>query len=136
EGGRLGLASFRNEVSGHAYVTAAQPSREFRLSVDGVVITGMTGGWMLVSDQVRQLGPGQWQLDLKLRREGIEMEKHYVAYADTPIIREWLTIASVCRKAVKIEAPCFLTANLLSAEPGTKTRIRFSWIKSSRGLAL
>jgi hypothetical protein len=116
EAGRLGLASFRNEASGHECIAATQPSPEFRLSVDGAIITGMTGGWTLVSNQVRQLSPGQWQLDLKLRREAIEVEKHYVAYADTPIIREWLTITNVGGKAVKIEDPYFLAANLLTTE--------------------
>ena len=116
EGGQLGLVSFRNEVSGHEYVTATQPSPEIRLSVDGTVITGRTGGWTLISNRVRQLGPGQWQLDLKLQRETIEVEKHYLAYTDTPIIREWLTITNVGGRALKVEAPCFLAANLLSSE--------------------
>ncbi len=116
EAGRLVLASFRNEVSGREYVSAAQPSPEIRFTVDGAIITGTTGGWTLVGDQVRPLGPGQWQLDLKLRREAIEVVKHYVAYAGTPIIREWVTITNAGRKAVKISAPCFLAANLQAGE--------------------
>jgi hypothetical protein len=116
EAGRLTLASFRNAASGREYVTAAQPSPEFRLSVDGAVVTGTTGGWILVNDRIQPLGPGQWQLDLKLQRDAIQVEKHYVAYANTPVIREWVTITNVGGKAVKIEEPCFLAANLLAEE--------------------
>jgi hypothetical protein len=116
EAGRLTLASFRNAASGREYVTAAQPSPEFRLSVDGAVVTGTTGGWILVNDRIQPLGPGQWQLDLKLRCDAIQVEKHYVAYADTPVIREWVTITNVGGKAVKIEEPCFLATNLLAEE--------------------
>ena len=116
EAGRLTLASSRNAASGREYVTAAQPSPEFRLSVDGAVVTGTTGGWILVNDRIQPLGPGQWQLDLKLRCDAIQVEKHYVAYADTPVIREWVTITNVGGKAVKIEEPCFLATNLLAEE--------------------
>jgi hypothetical protein len=116
DAGRLSLASFRNEASDREYVTAGQASPEFRFTADGVVVTGATGGWTLVGDQLRQLVPGEWQLDLKLRREAIEVEKHYVAYAGTPVIREWVTIANLGGQAVKIEEPCFLAANLLADE--------------------
>jgi hypothetical protein len=88
EEGRLTLASFQNKISAREYVVATQPSPEFRLSVDGAVITGATGGWTLVGDRVREIGPGQWQLDLKVHRESLEVEKHYVAYAESPIIRD------------------------------------------------
>lgn len=116
EAGRFTLASFRNLASGREYVAATQPSPEFRFSADGAIIAGTSGGWTLLNEQTRQLGPGQWQLDLKLQRESLVVEKHYVAYAGTPIIREWVTITNAGAKAVGIGEPSFLAANLLADE--------------------
>jgi len=114
--GCFGLVSFRHAGSGREYVTSGAPSREFQFTVDGAVVSGSSRGWTLVGEQMRPLAPGQWQLDLRLRREAIEVEKHYVAYEHTPIIREWVTIANRAGHAVRIEEPCFLTANLLADE--------------------
>lgn len=116
EAGRLELASFRNLVSGREYVSAAQPSPEVRLRVDGSPISGTSGGWNLIGDQRSAPAAGQWQLDLTVRRESLELVKHYVIYAGTPVIREWVTIRNVGAKPVRIEDPCFLAANLLATE--------------------
>src|SRR5437868_13932378 len=86
--GTVLLASFTQIASGRQYVNGRQKSPEVRLSVDDVVISGLDPGWTVVADDIRKLPRGEWQLDLKIRRGAVELEKHYVAYAGTPVIRE------------------------------------------------
>jgi hypothetical protein len=114
--GKFSLVSFRNLRSGREYVSPSQISPEVQVSVDGKTITGADGGWTLAGADIREVTPGQAQLDVKIRRESIELTKHYLAYQGTPIIREWVTIANVGSESVKIEEPHFLSCNLLPEE--------------------
>jgi hypothetical protein len=111
--GQLVLSSFRNEVSGREYVAPTQASPEFRVVVDGTAVSGATGGWSLAGDRVAETEPGVWQLDLKVLRGPLEVEKHYVAYAGTPVIREWVTFANRGSAGFTLSQPCFLAANLM-----------------------
>ncbi len=118
EGGRLLLVSFRHPASGREYASAAQVSPEFRFTMDGATVSGADAGWTLVEDNVHRLAQGEWQLDLALRRGSIGITKHYVVYPDTPIIREWVTIANEGAKSVRIQEPHFLACNLNAGKAG------------------
>ena len=116
EDGKFSLVSFRNLRSGREYVSPSQISPEVRVSVDGKTITGADGGWTLATADIREVTCGQAQLDVKIRRESIELTKHYLAYSGTPIIRKWVALVNAGGGPVKIEEPHFLACNLLPEE--------------------
>jgi hypothetical protein len=123
--GRLGLASFRNGISGREYIVPGRESPEFRFEAAGNIVTGASGGWTLAGEHLSQGQPGEWRLDLDLRRGQLQVVRHYVAYAGAGVIREWITIGNRGSVPVLVRDPFSLAVNL---QPGPEANLDFSYL--------
>ncbi|HIJ72997.1 MAG TPA: hypothetical protein HPP83_02740 [Candidatus Hydrogenedentes bacterium] len=127
ENGRFLLRSFLNKNAGLEMVPPGTVGEEFSLAAgrDKVRISGRTGGWSLVKSDQMKLSHGELQLDITLRRDSLQVTKHYVVYPKTSIIREWLTFENVGDEPIEVVEPSFLD---LLARPGEPASLDLHWI--------
>ena len=72
--------------------------------------------WSFVRDRIQRLGNGELQLDIELSSPWIEAVKHWVAYADTGLIRQWITLRNRSARSVRLKNVFFLNTRVLGAE--------------------
>jgi hypothetical protein len=123
--GRFFTTSLKNKISGRNLVPAGTTSDELRLVVDGQEVSGKAGGWKLVEARDHVLAQGEIQLDVTLRRGGLEATKTYVVYPGSSIIREWVNFKNVGTAPLTISDPRFLN---LTAKIGASDSVDFDWM--------
>jgi hypothetical protein len=107
--GAYSLTSLRNKVSGREYVTGGSPSEEFRITVNGDVYTGSKGGWRWKSGDAKVLAQGEILLAVSLENTLLRVEKSYVIYPGSSIIRQWTHYENAGSRAIKVDDPYFLS---------------------------
>jgi hypothetical protein len=127
EDGRLLLKSLKNKSTGRELVPAGAVSDEFflRLGESAEPVSSATGPWQLVRAVQRQLSQGQRQLDVTVRRNSLEVTKSYVVYPGSSVIRQWVTLANVGQKPLRVVEPSFLR---VTARPGEPSALDFHWM--------
>lgn len=108
-GGNFSLTKLQNRLDGRDLVTSAKPSEEFRVTVDGTVYTGVSGRWVLKSSEATVLPQGEIRLVVQLDNELLQVEKTYVVYPHTSIIRQWMRFQNLSPHAIKVSDPYFLS---------------------------
>jgi hypothetical protein len=88
-------------------------------------VTSADEGWKLVGSKETTHKQGEWQLDITLERNGIQVTKSYVVYPDSSIIREWVAFKNVGSEPVQIVEPSFLD---FTAKPGDLSSVDFHWM--------
>ncbi len=89
---------------------------KIRLTADGVDANSPAWKWTFVRDRTERLGDGVLQLDIELSSPSIEAVKHWVAYADTGLVREWITLQNRSTKNVRLTNVFFLNSRVLGKE--------------------
>lgn len=107
--GNYSLSSFQNKLSRRQYVTGSRPSDEFRVTVNGEVYTGTSGGWRWKGGEAKVLAQGEIQWTVRLENDLLRVEKTYVVYPGTSIIRQWTRYENVGSHAIKVGNPSFLS---------------------------
>jgi hypothetical protein len=116
DNGRLVLNSFRNKSSGREYRDSGSPPSELRFEADGQGVDFPSWRWTFVRDNVQRLPGGEVELDVTLKGGPLEVTRHWVAYAQTGIIRSWTDIRNVSQKPVNIRNVFFLNTRVLGAD--------------------
>ena len=80
------------------------------------------------------LPQGELQLDIRLRGGPVEITKHWVVYAGTGIIREWLTIDNVSDKEVKLKNLFFLNTRILGGVTTEKMDMELAYMTGGGNL--
>jgi hypothetical protein len=107
--GNYSLSSFQNKLSRRQYVTGSLPSDEFRVTVDGKVYTGASGGWQWKGSEAKVLAQGEIAWTVQLQNDVLRVEKTYVVYPGTSIIRQWTRYENVGSRVIKLGNPSFLS---------------------------
>jgi hypothetical protein len=130
EDGKLLLTSLRDKTTGRELIAPEASFEEFFFQAgnDRQPLSGASGGWKLVHDDVRQLGRGELQLDLMLQRDSLVVVKSYVVYPESSIVREWLTIKNAGTSPVLISSPGFLCETLRIGDP---EQLDFHWMSGA-----
>jgi Melibiase len=110
--GNFRLVKLKNVVSGRELVSTAQQSEEFRVGVDNLVYTGTSSQWVLKGSNVNVLPQGEVQLVIRLANEVLLIEKHYVVYPHTSIIRQWIGIENVSSRPITVSDPYFFSGRI------------------------
>ena len=69
-----------NKLSRRQYLSAANPSEEFRVVVNGTAYTGTSGGWLWKGGEASVLSQGEIQLVVTLQNDLLKVQKTYVVY--------------------------------------------------------
>ena len=107
-GGKFSMIKLQNRLNGHDFVSSSSLSEEFRITLDGVARTGASGNWRFNSSETTILQQGEVQLVVRLEDSLINVEKTYVVYPDTGIIRQWVKFQNVSSHPIKVSDPYFL----------------------------
>ena len=124
EDGKLLLKQFKDKVSGQE-LAADGSELAFALGTPENRITGASGGWTLVDAEATKGAQGELQLQLRLKRDGIEAAKNYVVYPGSSIIREWTTFRNVGAAEINLINPGFLNMNIRTGNPAA---LDFHWM--------
>jgi len=108
-GGVYSMLSLQNKLSRRQYVADASRPEEFRITVESTPLTGATGGWVLKGWEATLLSQGEIQLVVKLENNRLRVEKTYVVYPDTSIIRHWVLYQNASSQPMKVSNPYFLS---------------------------
>jgi len=111
-GGNFSLAKLQNRMNGREFVSSANHSEEFRITVDGAARTGTSGHWQLKNSETTILQQGEIQLVVRLEDGLLQVEKTYVAYPHTGIIRQWAKFQNVSSRSITVSDPYFLAERI------------------------
>jgi hypothetical protein len=123
--GRFFTSSLKNKFSGRNLAPDGAMWEELRLVVDEQEVSGTGGAWKLVEARDHVLAQGEIQLDVTLRKGGLQATKTYVVYSASSIIREWANFKNVGSAALTISDPRFLN---LTAKVGAADSVDFNWM--------
>jgi len=114
--GNFSLTTLKNRQNGRAFVSRSDGSDEFRVTIDGAVYSGTAGRWLLESSDATLLSQGEIQLVVRLKNDVVRVEKTYVVYPHTSIIRQWVTFTNLSTRSFKLSDPYFLSVRIQVAE--------------------
>jgi len=112
------VLSWQNKASRRQYIPEAVGSEEFRITVDGTAYTGASGGWLLKGSETQVLAQGECQLVVRLGNGLLAVEKTYLLYPGTSIIRQWTTYQNASSRSVKALNPYLLAQRVRMEERG------------------
>ncbi|MEN6535752.1 MAG: hypothetical protein ABFD89_18960 [Bryobacteraceae bacterium] len=124
DNGRFYTGKWTDLKSGRELLTGIR-GEEFAAVIDGAQISGLSGGWTLVSARDVKQSDGSQQLDVILQRGGLEVMKSFVVYPSSSIIREWATFRNLGSQRLQIDEPRFLT---IATTLGQFDKIDFHWM--------
>jgi hypothetical protein len=114
--GRLVLTSLRNKINNREYRDSGAAPAEIRFTADGQDVASPAWTWRFARDHTQRLTNGELQLDIELSSASLAVIKHWVAYPDTGLIREWMSVQNRSRKNVRLQHVFFLNTRILGAE--------------------
>jgi hypothetical protein len=123
-GGSFHLTRLQNRLNGREFVSSSKPSEEFRVMVDGAVYTGASGRWVLKSSETTVLPQGEIQLVVRLENDLLQVEKTYVVYPHTSIIRQWTRFRNLSSHLIKVSDPYFLS-DRIQVDEGKKLALDY-----------
>ena len=117
------LRSFQNRLTHREYIREGTTSDEFRVTANGIATSGASGEWAWVSGSAKVQGQGQGEIEaiVHLRGKLLEVEKHYLIYPGTSIIRQWVVFKSRSDGAVTLSNPYMLDQRLAGNAATTQT---------------
>ena len=119
--GVFALTGFENKLGHRQYVSEATRGEEFRVVVDGKEYTGLSGGWRLVGRDTSVLSQGEIQLVVCLENDLLRVEKTYVVYPSTSIIRQRVKFQNRSSSPITVSNPYFLADRLRAGEAARLT---------------
>ena len=106
------LISFENKLARRQYVSEPNRSEEIRASINGKTYTGASRGWIWKGGEAGVLSQGEIQLVVTLENDLLQVQKAYVVYPATSIIRQWVTYLNRSASAITISDPYSLSLRL------------------------
>lgn len=125
DNGKFYTKSIRNKASKQDISGKMSDEFSFAINTAGNRISGTSGGWVLADWKSDKLNQGEIQLDITLRRDGIEVVKTYLIHPGTSLIREWATIKNIGASKLKVIDPSFLD---VSAKVDDAASLDFHWM--------
>jgi hypothetical protein len=120
-GGSFSLTKLQNRLSGRDFISNSNRSEEFRVTAQGAIRTGLNGQWLLKSSETTVLKQGEIQLVVRLESDPLQVEKTYVVYPHTGIIRQWVSFKNISSHSIKVSNPSFLSDRFKLDEAGKPT---------------
>jgi hypothetical protein len=115
------LHSLQNSVTHQEYIHEGTSSEEFRATVNGTTTSGATGEWSWVNGSAKIQGQGEIEAIIHLRGKLLEVEKHYVIYPDTSIIRQWVVFKNRSGGPVTLSNPYMLAQRIATSATTPQT---------------
>lgn len=119
--GTYTISGFENKLTHSQYAGGADPSDEFRLTVNGKAYSGTSGGWTWKGADATVPAKGEVQLTVRVENDLLRVEKTYVVYAGTSVIRQSLTYQNIGSRPIKVSDPYFLAHRLRADETNKLT---------------
>ncbi len=110
--GKYLVKSFRNLLTHRDYLPEMSSSDEFRVTVNGTTTTGASGEWSWISGSATVVAQGEIEATVRLKGKLLEVEKHYVLYPNTGIIRQWAVFRNGSDGEVTLANPYMLNERL------------------------
>ena len=123
--GKFVTRTWRDKASGRELLPAGTVSDELRAVINEREVSGTSGDWKLVEATERSLAQGEIQLDITIRRRGLEVTKSYIVYPGSSIIREWVSFKNAGTGPLRVSEPRFLG---LTTNPGPPESVDFHWM--------
>ena len=111
------LRSLKHAATGREYVQAG-PKRpdEFAVTIDGRTVCGASGGFALETVNISELSQGELETTVTLRRDGLRVRRHYVAYPGLPVIQSWTEYENLTDSVMSVSKPSLFVVRLLNEE--------------------
>jgi len=119
--GKYLLQSFQNRTTHREYLAKGAISDEFRVTVNGSTISGASGDWNWIGGDAKILAQGEIEATIRLRGKILEVEKHYLVYPNSSIIRQWVIFKNRSGAAITLANPYMLDDRLLANAASSQT---------------
>ncbi len=119
--GKYLLQGFQNRSTHREYLAQGTSSDEFRVTVNGSIISGATGDWTWMGSEAKVLSQGEIETTIRLQDKILEVEKHYVIYPNSSIIRQWVVFKNRSVGVIKLANPYMLDDRLLANAAASQT---------------
>jgi len=119
--GKFSLTQLQNRMDKREFVSKSSASDEFRLTLDGTPITGTSGHWVVKNSDTTVLSQGEIQLVVSLKNDVLQVDKYYVVYPQTGIVRQWVKFQNISSHSLVVSDPYFLSDRLQVDEASTLT---------------
>ena len=106
-----------------------RPIEDFRLLVNGGILSSATPGWRIEPPVCKKLDHGELQLSLELTRDDLRIVRHYRVYPGISLVRGWLEITMLGTSDLVLGNPPLACASRTGS-----TRCRRIRIRSSSGM--
>lgn len=117
DSGAFFLRSLKHMQTGKEYVqTALMRPDEFSVIVDGEEIRGASGGFSLEEIETNVLSQGELETTVSLRRGGLLIERHYIAYPGLAVVQSYTTYKNISDQPMAITRPSLYVIRLLTQE--------------------
>jgi len=93
--------------------------------VGGQPVSGASGDWALVNDDIRTLAQGEKQLEITVRHGDLHATKTYIVYPGSSIIREFVSFKNAGAAPLRVSEPRFLD---FATKPGAPESTDFYWM--------
>ncbi|MDR1903825.1 MAG: alpha-galactosidase [Treponema sp.] len=114
DGGAFYLKSYLDKTTGKNMAEfASMLSDEFSATVNGELICGNSGGFVLAGTESKILAQGELEATVTLKKEDLVIERHYVAYPETAIIQEWTVYGNNSDQVIRITRPSLFIQRIL-----------------------
>ena len=115
--GRFVQTSLCHRVTGKEYVQCGpvQPD-EFSIEVNGERICGNRGGFTLTGVETRTLSQGEEETIVSLRRAGLAIRRHYIAYPGLAIVQSFTEYVNESGADMTVSKPSLFVVRLLGGE--------------------
>ena len=124
ENGRLYSQSWIDASNGRDLQKGLKPA-EFSIKVGDEEVSSMSRGWSLITAHEQRTPDGSNQLELTLRRAPLEVNKVYVSFPGSSVIREWASFKNIGSASVTLSDPHFLD---MTARLGDLSSIDLDWM--------
>lgn len=112
--GKYLLQSFQNRTTRREYLAEGSASEEFRATVNGSNISGADGDWTWTGSDAKVLSQGEIELTVSLQDKLLGVQKHYVLYPNSSIIRQWVVFKNRSSDQITLADPYMLVDRLLA----------------------
>lgn len=120
-GGAFSLISIENKAARRLYQTDSPPADEFRLVANGQTYSGAAGKWTWKPGDARVLAQGEIELTVTLENDLLAVQKTYVVYPETGIVRQWIRYRNRTNGSITVENPHFFSTRVRGGDASKLT---------------
>lgn len=124
--GRLLMSSLEHVETKKEYVQGdGNSTDEFFATINGEDVNGSSGGFTIENVEQKTLPQGEQETILSLKRNGMLIKRHYVAYPGLAVLQEWTEYVNNTENPITISNPSIFVQRLLQED---RNQLEFSYM--------